>query len=155
MLKRPLASLLIAVSVTVGFAQDRWKVHQPKLTPQSSGTNQLLISVSPVNSRVVWASGAGGTYVVTTNGGETWKAGVVPGAESLEFRDVQGVNGEVAYLWYIGTSNSTAARTAVMIRSCVPQRQRLVFMKSTMSSRVGLGVFLMSTAARMICPDWQ
>jgi photosystem II stability/assembly factor-like uncharacterized protein len=61
-----------------------------------------LIAVSPVDSRVVWAAGTGGTYVVTTNGGATWKAGVVPGAEALQFRDVQGVSEKVAYLMSIG-----------------------------------------------------
>ncbi|MBV8113800.1 MAG: hypothetical protein JO300_03600 [Silvibacterium sp.] len=106
MLKFPLASLLLALSVTVGFAQERWKVHQPTLTPQNSGTTQLLISVSPVNSRVVWAAGAGGTYVVTTNGGETWNAGVVPGAENLEFRDVQGVSDKIAYLLSVGNNTT-------------------------------------------------
>ena len=92
MLKRSLIVFLIAVSATFGFAQEHRKAHQPKLTPQKSGTTQLLISVSPVNTRVVWAAGAGGTFVVTTDGGETWKAGVVPGAEALQFRDVQGVS---------------------------------------------------------------
>ncbi len=58
--------------------------------------------MSPVNSRVVWASGRGGTFVVTTDGGQTWRAGVVPGAETLQFRDVQGVSDKVAYLLSIG-----------------------------------------------------
>ena len=40
-------------------------------------------------SEVVWASGRNGTFTVTTDGGETWNAGVVPGAEALQFRDVQ------------------------------------------------------------------
>ena len=106
MLKRFVVVLLIAVSATLGFAEDNRKVHQPKLTPQSSGTTQLLIAVSPVNSRVVWASGTGGTYVVTTDGGETWTAGVVPGAESLQFRDVQGVSDKVAYLMSIGNNTT-------------------------------------------------
>ena len=102
MLKRSLAVFLIAASATFVFAQEQWKGHQPKLTPQNSGTTQLLIAVSPVNSRVVWAAGTGGTYVVTTDGGEHWKAGVVPGAEKLQFRDVQGVSDKVAYLMSIG-----------------------------------------------------
>ena len=68
MLKRALVVFLIAASATIGFAQEPWKVHQPKLTPQKSGTTQLLIAVSPANSRVVWAAGTGGTYVVTTSG---------------------------------------------------------------------------------------
>ena len=76
--------------------------HQPKLTPQPSGTTQGLIAVSPVNSRVVWASGRGGTFVVTTDGGRHWRSGVVPGAEALQFRDVEGISERVAYLMSIG-----------------------------------------------------
>jgi photosystem II stability/assembly factor-like uncharacterized protein len=105
MLKHSLIALLLA-SVTVGVAEEHGRVHSPKLTPQTSGTTQLLIAVSPVNSSVVWASGAGGTYVVTTDGGNTWRAGVVPGAESLQFRDVQGVSDKIAYLLSIGDNTT-------------------------------------------------
>jgi len=105
MLKCSLAIFLITASATFGFAQEH-EIHQPKLTPQNGGTTQLLISVSPVNSRVVWAAGTGGTYVVTTDGGETWKAAVVPGAENLQFRDVQGVSDKVAYLMSIGDNTT-------------------------------------------------
>jgi photosystem II stability/assembly factor-like uncharacterized protein len=99
------ALVLVALfaSVTPNFAQGHSKLNQPTLTPQTSGTTQGLIAVSPVNSRVVWASGRGGTFVVTTDGGQTWKAGVVPGAEALQFRDVQGVSKNIAYLLSIGT----------------------------------------------------
>ncbi len=106
MFKRALFVFLIAASATVAFADDHWKVHQPKLTPQTSGTTQLLIAVSPVNSRVVWASGTGGTYVVTTDGGETWKSAVVPGAENLQFRDVYAVSDKIAYLLSIGNNTT-------------------------------------------------
>lgn len=105
MFRRALPTSLIAsfVLASLSFAQDAdAKVHQPKLTPQNSGTTQGLIAVSPVNSKVVWASGRGGTFTVTTDGGKTWKAGVVPGAENLQFRDVQGVSEKVAYLQSIG-----------------------------------------------------
>ena len=106
MFKRSLLLALVFSSVsTFGVTQEAQGVrrpHPPTLTPQKSGTTQLLIAVSPVNSRVVWAAGAGGTYVVTTDGGTTWKSGVVPGAESLQFRDVQGVSEKVAYLMSIG-----------------------------------------------------
>ncbi|MFZ0584429.1 MAG: hypothetical protein WAN72_02155 [Candidatus Acidiferrales bacterium] len=109
MFKYFLAILLITVSATVASAQEDGKIHQPKLTPQSSGTTQLLIAVSPVNDRVVWAAGTGGTYVVTTDGGNHWKSGVVPGTtddpnDELQFRDVQGVSDKVAYLMSIGNN---------------------------------------------------
>ena len=98
MLKTSLFAFLIATSASAGFAQANGNVHQPTLTPQKSGTTQLLIAVSPVNSQVVWAAGFGGTYVVTTDGGNTWKAAVVPGAEKLQFRDVYAVSDKIAYL---------------------------------------------------------
>jgi photosystem II stability/assembly factor-like uncharacterized protein len=107
--KLSLVAFLIAASATAAFAQENHMSHAPTLTPQTSGTTQLLIAVSPVNSQVVWAAGTGGTYVLTTNGGETWTAGVVPGAESLQFRDVYGVSDKVAYLMSIG-SNTTDFR---------------------------------------------
>jgi len=93
--------VLLIFTVAMGFAQEH-SIRQPKLTAQASGTTQGLIAVSPVNPRVVWASGRGGTFVVTTDGGTHWKAGVVPGAEALQFRDVQGVSEKVAYLQSIG-----------------------------------------------------
>jgi photosystem II stability/assembly factor-like uncharacterized protein len=108
MLKRFLVFVVVNVAATT-FAQEHATIHQPTLRSQNSGTTQGLIAVSPVNSRVVWASGRGGTFVVTTNGGKTWRAGVVPGAEALQFRDVQGVSENVAYLMSIG-SNPTDFR---------------------------------------------
>src|ERR1700687_4526966 len=59
-------------------------LRSPILTPQTSGTTNRLQAISPVNDRVVWASGVGGTYTLTTDGGKTWKVGVVPGAENLQ-----------------------------------------------------------------------
>ena len=113
MLKRLMTGFMIAACSILGFAQAPSKVTQPTLTPQNSGTTQLLIAVSPVNSQIVWAAGTGGTYVVTTDGGNTWTSGVVPGAESFQFRDVQGVSDKVAYLLSIGddTTNFRIYRT--------------------------------------------
>ena len=75
----------------------------PTLTPQQSGTTNRLQAISPVSPRVAWASGVGGTYAVTTDGGAHWRAGVVPGGEMLQFRDVEGVSETVAYLLAAGS----------------------------------------------------
>jgi len=83
------------------------KTDGPTLTPQVSGTTNRLQAVSPVNDQVVWASGTGGTYALTTDGGETWVSAQVPGAETLEFRDVEGVSAEVAYLMAAGPGNAS------------------------------------------------
>src|SRR5213082_1966325 len=107
MLKRSLTALFIpalACATVIAQALSPTHLHQPTLTPQNSGTTNGLIAVWPVNPQVVWASGRAGTFTVTTDGGQTWKAGVVPGAEALQFRDVEAFSAKVAYLLSIGTS---------------------------------------------------
>ena len=104
MLKRSLTALLIRRSPAHPECAGALAIHQPTLTPQNSGTTNGLIAVWPVNPQVVWASGRAGTFTVTTDGGQTWRAGVVPGAEMLQFRDVQAFSASVAYLLSIGTS---------------------------------------------------
>ena len=69
---------------------------------QVSGTNVRLRGVSAVSARVAWASGAGGTYARTLDGGRTWQAGQVPGAGELDFRDVDAFDANTAYLLAIG-----------------------------------------------------
>jgi photosystem II stability/assembly factor-like uncharacterized protein len=43
---------------------------------------------------------------MTSDGGKNWRAGVVKGAQSLQFRDVQGVSERIAYLLSIGDTAS-------------------------------------------------
>jgi photosystem II stability/assembly factor-like uncharacterized protein len=94
-------------SVT-GFASDTWPLSSftPTLTEQQSGTTNRLQAVSPVTERIVWASGLGGTFTVTTDGGRNWRAGVVTGAEALQFRDVHGVSDRIAYLLSAGEGSN-------------------------------------------------
>jgi photosystem II stability/assembly factor-like uncharacterized protein len=74
---------------------------------QESGTKARLRGLSVVNAEVAWASGTGGTFVRTTDGGKTWRAMAVPGAEALDFRDVHAVNENTAYLLSIGEGDSS------------------------------------------------
>ena len=95
-------SLLVALA-SRGSAQSA----PPTVTVQASPTSQLLVGLFPVNDRVVWASGAGGTWVLTTDGGEHWRAGIVPGAEALQFRDVHATDSLTAWLLAIGFADSS------------------------------------------------
>lgn len=67
-----------------------------------TGVSELLQAISVVNPEVIWVSGHRGTYGKSLDGGETWQFGVVPGAERLEFRDVQAFSDEVALLMSAG-----------------------------------------------------
>jgi photosystem II stability/assembly factor-like uncharacterized protein len=71
-------------------------------TPLSTGVTARLRGISAVDDRVVWASGANGTIVRTADGGLTWTTLHVPGAEKLDFRDIDAVDRETAYVLSIG-----------------------------------------------------
>ena len=87
--------LLLAILPAIAFAQS-W-------TPQTSGVTSSLRGVSAVNDQVVWASGSGGTFLITTDGGATWRAGKVPGAERLDFRAIHAFDAQTAIVVSIGT----------------------------------------------------
>jgi photosystem II stability/assembly factor-like uncharacterized protein len=87
------AILILAVGVLAA---------QPQWTSQSTPTSERLRGVSAVDEHVTWASGNKGTVLRTTDGGRAWVTVNVPGAEALDFRDVEAVTAETAYVLSIG-----------------------------------------------------
>ena len=82
-------------------------------TPQKSGTTASLRGIAAVNDKVAWASGTGGTYLLTVDGGATWTSAQVPGAEELDFRDVHALDARTAWLLSAGPGDkSRIYRTA-------------------------------------------
>jgi photosystem II stability/assembly factor-like uncharacterized protein len=75
----------------------------PRWTPLTTGVTARLRGVSAVNDRVVWASGADGTILRTADGGATWQAVTIAGAEKLDFRDIDAVSERTAYALSIGS----------------------------------------------------
>src|ERR1700675_2843194 len=76
-------------------------------TLQTSGTTARFRGVSAASSTVAWASGSGGTYSRTTDGGASWQSSVMPGESQLDFRDVQAVDDNTAYLLSIGPGEAS------------------------------------------------
>ncbi len=74
---------------------------------QNSGTESLIIGIDAVDERIVWAAGTGGTFLRTVDGGQTWRSGTVPEADSLQFRDVHAVSLDEAYLLSIGPGDAS------------------------------------------------
>jgi photosystem II stability/assembly factor-like uncharacterized protein len=75
--------------------------------PQESGLTSSLRGLSAVDGSTAWISGTGGHYAFTQDGGASWSPGSVPGAESLDFRDVEAFPGGVAYLMSAGPGASS------------------------------------------------
>jgi photosystem II stability/assembly factor-like uncharacterized protein len=101
----PLAALACASPQTNPDSAEALRVLPPSLLQQSSGTESLLQAVSVVSPSVVWVSGHRGTYVRTVDGGATWRAGVVPDADTLQWRDVHAVSADTAYLLSAGNGD--------------------------------------------------
>ncbi len=79
----------------------------PEWTMLVSGVSARLRGVSAVNERVAWASGTGGVILRTSDGGTTWRRLAVPGAEKLDFRDVDAVDERTAYALSIGPGEAS------------------------------------------------
>lgn len=76
------------------------------------GTDAGFRGLDVVSPNVVWASGTGGTYIRTTDGGRSWKVGRVEGAEELDFRDIEAFDERTAYVLSIGNgANSRIYKT--------------------------------------------
>lgn len=74
---------------------------------QTVNTTASFRGLSVVSEKVVWASGTGGTVIKTTDGGANWKVMTVPGAEKLDFRDIEAFDANTAYILSIGNGDSS------------------------------------------------
>jgi photosystem II stability/assembly factor-like uncharacterized protein len=72
--------------------------------PQQSSADAELRGLSVVSPSVVWASGARGTVVHTTDG-RAWRRDTIPGAQGLDFRAVAATSARVAHAVSIGDSS--------------------------------------------------
>ena len=86
-----LGAVLLTVLATGAQPPATW-------TSQQSGTKARFRGVCAVSADVVWASGTGGTFARTTDGGKTWKASIVAGASALDFRDLHAFDAQTACL---------------------------------------------------------
>jgi photosystem II stability/assembly factor-like uncharacterized protein len=80
MTSRQINSLLV-VCLCTSTASAQW-------LPQQSGTTAEFRGLVALSPTVVWASGTRGRVARTTDGGKTWRIDTIPGADSLDFRDI-------------------------------------------------------------------
>lgn len=91
---------IFAIVLAISFVAPAW-------TLQTTGVTARLRGVSAINDRVAWASGSKSTVLRTSDGGATWTRITVTN-DSLEFRDVDAIEEQTAYLLSIG--NGAASR---------------------------------------------
>lgn len=71
---------------------------------QESQTEASLRGLCAVDTDIAWASGSGGTVLRTVDGGATWQRRSIrhPGADELDFRDVQAFDADRALVLSAG-----------------------------------------------------
>ena len=88
--------LLAALGMATSLLAQSW-------APQVSNTRASLRGISAVDARNAFASGSGGTWLVTGDGGATWRAGKVAGAEKLDFRGIRAIDARTVFLMSAGS----------------------------------------------------
>src|SRR5215203_448244 len=94
-------SALVATFVAQAGAQ--W-------VPQQSGTTAEFRGLVALSPTVVWASGTHGRVARTTDGGKTWRVDSVPGADSLDFRDIHALSTTRAWAMSAGEAERGKAK---------------------------------------------
>lgn len=74
-----------------------------ELTELQTGSEASIRALYVVNENVIWAGGSGGQYMLSANGGLSWKLGTVPGADYDDLRSIHAWSAVRAQLF--GTSN--------------------------------------------------
>src|SRR5437763_15608093 len=92
--------LLLGIALLTVTANAQW-------VRQQVDTTVSLRGLAVVSERVVWASGTGGTVIRTVDGGKTWNVFTVPGAEKLDFRDIEAFDADTAYILSIGNGDNS------------------------------------------------
>jgi photosystem II stability/assembly factor-like uncharacterized protein len=93
-----LAAILLGLCGSVACAQ--WQM-------QTISTKSDFRGLYVVSPNVAWVSGTKGTYARITDGGKNWSVGTVPGAEKLDFRDVEAFGETTAYLLSAGPGDAS------------------------------------------------
>ena len=89
---------------TVSFAQGpAWKQFQ---APGKAS----LRGLAPISDQVCWASGSGGTWLKTEDGGASWQTGTVAGLDTVDFRSIHAFDSHTALV-------ASAGQPAVIYRT--------------------------------------
>lgn len=78
-----------------------------KFISHNTGMTGSMRGVDVVDKNTVWISGTSGQFCTSSDGGKSWTYAQVPGAESLDFRDVHGFSDKEAVLMSAGPGEAS------------------------------------------------
>lgn len=93
-----LRSILLSSFIVVLSAVDATSQTTSPVVPHASGTDAEFRAISAPSADVVWAAGRSAQYTLTDDGGATWRAGTVPGADGLFITGIWSRDARMAHL---------------------------------------------------------
>jgi len=106
-LRLPALALVGTVLPTCRTAAPTFAPDPASVVYVTTGSTASLRGLSAVDERVVWVSGSDATCLRTIDGGVTWSRLTVPGAAGLDFRDVEALDAERAWLMSAGPGDAS------------------------------------------------
>ncbi|MET9493792.1 YCF48-related protein [Streptomyces sp. NPDC006552] len=103
----------VLAAVTLGTAPGQAAARTPaegarvRWQPQDSGTDARFRGLAAVDRHTAWLAGSAGTVLRTTDGGERWRPVSPPGAQDLEFRDIEAFDARRAVVLAIGEGEAS------------------------------------------------
>jgi photosystem II stability/assembly factor-like uncharacterized protein len=110
---RSIYVVLIVAAITFGTNASNAPAGKPAWTVLTSGIHTNLRGISAAHTSrtdktpVLWASGSNGVVLRSPDVGKTWEQLSVAGGEKLDFRGIQAIDANIAYLMSIGGGGSS------------------------------------------------
>jgi photosystem II stability/assembly factor-like uncharacterized protein len=104
---RPICRLAWAPLLVLALATAPLGAQSPAPSPSTAS----LRGVSVAPDGTIWASGADGTVLRSTDGGRSWSLRSIPDAARLDLRDVQAVSATTAFAMVAGADTGRIYRT--------------------------------------------
>jgi photosystem II stability/assembly factor-like uncharacterized protein len=101
------AAVLAAPAQAAPAADRPARTHTPGWSLKDTGTDVRLRGLAPVSRSTAWVAGSKGTVLRTDDGGRAWHDVSPPGAEALEFRDIEAFDARRAVVLAIGEGEAS------------------------------------------------
>ncbi len=98
MIEKFITLFLVAILATRCSDKASYEI---EFTELETGCSISIRALHVVSEDVIWASGTGGTYLVSIDGGESWEVDTIPGASKDDFRSIHAWNDREAIVFGI------------------------------------------------------
>jgi photosystem II stability/assembly factor-like uncharacterized protein len=95
--------IVLTTAIISGCSCNITKLSHLQWQTQNDGGDTSFRGLCAVSDKVVWASGSGGTFARTINGGKNWQVAKIAGAENIDLRDIEAFDEKTAVVFGIAS----------------------------------------------------